>query len=239
LRGPKDLQKVHKRCTVETAELFREIIPLMTTKAAAVANEERTSDEDGAWVSTGGAALETSLAASLHNAIHAREVAEVVHVPKPKTHASPFTMSETEKAQDINAGPETDLQSATSTQLCENDFSTDISELNKIDGFLGACLVDAETGLMITSEGGGDTLDLEAAGAAHTEVVKAKLAAIEMLGHDQQIDDILITLGGQFHLIRPLTDTPTVFIFAALDEQNADLNQARGQLRDVEKTVSL
>lgn len=239
LRGPKDLQKVHKRCTTETATLFREIVPLMTTKAAAVAHDDRSGDQNNAWVSTGGAALETSLAASLQNATMAREVAEVVHVPKQQARTSPFVMSDRAKSPDINAGLELDVQSVTSAQPCESDFSTDISELNKIDGFLGACLVDTETGLMITSEGGGDTLDLEAAGAAHTEVVKAKLAAIEMLDHDEQIDDILITLGGQFHLIRPLTNTPTVFIYTALDEQIADLNMARGQLKDVEKTVSL
>ncbi len=116
--------------------------------------------------------------------------------------------------------------------------NTDISEISSIGGFIGACLVDSETGLMMASEGGG-ALDLEAAGAANTEVVKAKLAAIEMLGLDDSIDDILITLGKQFHLIRPLADAPTVFLYVALDKKTANLGMARVQVKKVEQKISL
>ncbi|MEL6520298.1 MAG: roadblock/LC7 domain-containing protein [Pseudomonadota bacterium] len=115
---------------------------------------------------------------------------------------------------------------------------TDISKLSEINGFIGACLVDSETGLMMASEGGGN-LDLEAASAANTEVVKAKLAAIQMLGLDDAIDDILITLGKQFHLIRPLENTPTVFLYVALDKKIANLGMARVQVKQVEKSVSM
>ena len=116
--------------------------------------------------------------------------------------------------------------------------NVDISKLTDITGFIGACLVDSETGLMMASEGGGK-LDLEAAGAANTEVVKAKLSAIEMLGLDDHIDDILITLGKQFHLIRPLEETPTIFLYVALDKKSANLGMARVQVKSVEKTLSL
>jgi len=116
--------------------------------------------------------------------------------------------------------------------------NTDITELAGIGGFIGACLVDSETGLMMASEGGG-SLDLEAAGAANTEVVKAKLGAIEMLGLDDNIDDILITLGKQFHLIRPLAETPTVFLYVALDKKAANLGMARVQVKKVEQGLSL
>lgn len=91
---------------------------------------------------------------------------------------------------------------------------------------------------MMGSEGGGK-LDLEAAGAANTEVVKAKLAAIEMLGLDDAIDDILITLGKQFHLIRPLAKNPTVFLYVALDKKTANLGMARVQVKNVEKDLAL
>jgi len=120
----------------------------------------------------------------------------------------------------------------------EKNMSTDISGLSSIGGFIGACLVDSETGLMMASEGGGK-LDLEAAGAANTEVVKAKLSAIEMLGLDDAIDDILITLGKQFHLIRPLEKTPTVFLYVALDKKAANLGMARVQVKKVEQTISI
>lgn len=133
---------------------------------------------------------------------------------------------------------DTALSVTSENESKEEDMATDISGLTNIGGFIGACLVDSETGLMMASEGGG-SLDLEAAGAANTEVVKAKLAAIEMLGLDDKIDDILITLGKQFHLIRPLEDTPTVFLYVALDKKAANLGMARVQVKNVEKTLSL
>lgn len=120
----------------------------------------------------------------------------------------------------------------------DEQIAIDISGLNAIGGFIGACLVDSETGLMMASEGGGK-MDLEAAGAANTEVVKAKLNAIEMLGLEDNIDDILITLGKQFHLIRPMEKTPTVFLYVALDKKAANLGMARVQVKNVEKTLSL
>jgi len=115
---------------------------------------------------------------------------------------------------------------------------TDISKLADISGFIGACLVDSETGLMMASEGGRD-FDLEAASAANTEVVKAKLSAIEMLGLEDNIDDILITLGKQVHLIRPLEKTPTVFMYVALEKKGSNLGMARVQVKQVEKTVAM
>ncbi|MEO1613991.1 MAG: roadblock/LC7 domain-containing protein [Pseudomonadota bacterium] len=117
-------------------------------------------------------------------------------------------------------------------------MSTDISGLSSIAGFLGACMVDSETGLMLGSEGGG-AIDLETAGAANTEVVKAKLRAIEALGMSESIEDILITLDSQFHLIRPLASNPMVFIYVALDKKAANLGLARIQVKNVEKTVTL
>lgn len=115
---------------------------------------------------------------------------------------------------------------------------TDLSELSDISGFIGACLVDIETGLMMASEGGED-FDLETAGAANAEVVKAKKAALQMMALDENIGDILITLDSQFHLIRPLEDTPSVFLYIALDKTQANLDIARAEVKKVEKTLDI
>ncbi len=123
-------------------------------------------------------------------------------------------------------------------QLKESIMAVNIKALTEIGGFIGGCLVDSETGLMMASEGGG-SLDLEAAGAANTEVVKAKLAAMKMLDLKDHIDDILITLGKQFHLIRPLEKNPTVFLYVALDRKAANLGMARVQVKNVEQTLSI
>ncbi|MCA0044678.1 roadblock/LC7 domain-containing protein [Celeribacter litoreus] len=119
-------------------------------------------------------------------------------------------------------------------------MSTNISELKNVTGFVGACLVDSETGLMLESESSRVSFDLEAAAAANTEVVRSKNAAMKVLGLDHDhIEDILITLGTQLHLIRPLTDNPSVFLYLALDRQNANLGMARLSLRKVEGTLKI
>ncbi|MDQ2065574.1 roadblock/LC7 domain-containing protein [Xinfangfangia sp. CPCC 101601] len=117
-------------------------------------------------------------------------------------------------------------------------MATNISAVSEIAGFIGGCLVDSETGLMLASEGGGK-IDLEAASALNTQVVKAKLAAMNSLKLSDKIEDILITLGKQYHLIRPLASNPTVFVYVALDRASANLGLARIKLRDVEATLSL
>ncbi|MFQ1700098.1 roadblock/LC7 domain-containing protein [Loktanella agnita] len=146
------------------------------------------------------------------------------------------TKPKQDRATDENAA----LTHETNPKLTskEHTMAIDISGLSDIGGFIGACMVDSETGLMMASEGGGK-FDLEAAGAANTEVVKAKLSAIEMLDLDDHIDDILITLGKQFHLIRPLEKSPKVFLYVALDKKAANLGMARVQVKKVEQSISL
>lgn len=119
----------------------------------------------------------------------------------------------------------------------ESKIAIDIKGLSEIAGFTGGCLVDSETGLMMASEGSG-SFDLEGAAAANTEVVKAKLNAIKLLGLKDYIEDILITLGKQFHLIRPMEKTPTVFLYVVLDRKAANLGMARVQVKNVEQGLS-
>ena len=115
---------------------------------------------------------------------------------------------------------------------------TDISAASEINGFIGACLVDSESGLMLASEGGGK-LDLDIAAALNTQVVKAKLQAIETLGLNDGIEDILITLGKQLHLIRPLENNPTMFLYVALEKKGANLGMARLQVKRIESSLEM
>ena len=118
-------------------------------------------------------------------------------------------------------------------------MSTDISQLSEIAGFIGACLVDSDSGMMLDSQESNIAFDLEAAGAANTEVVRAKNAAIKTLGFKDSIEDILITLDSQFHLIRPLQANPSVFIYVALDRKTANLAMARLKTKAVEGTLKI
>ena len=55
------------------------------------------------------------------------------------------------------------------------------------------------------------------------------------------IEDILITLGRQYHLIRPLTSRSGtgLFFYFALDKNRANLALARHQIRTIAENVEL
>lgn len=116
--------------------------------------------------------------------------------------------------------------------------SMDLSPLNDIDGFIGAALVDSDSGLVLGTEGGG-ALDLEMAAAGNTEVVRAKRKTMKSLGLHDKIEDMLITLAKQYHLIRPLDSNDAIFLYVALDRKSANLGMSRQQLKKFEKTLDL
>ncbi len=113
-----------------------------------------------------------------------------------------------------------------------------LKELRGVDGFVGACLVDSDSGMVYATEGGG-ALDLELAAAGNTEVVRAKRKTMAALDLDDKIEDILITLGTQYHIIRPLESNDSVFIYLALERAKSNLAFARLKLKEFEKSVKL
>ncbi|KHL56034.1 hypothetical protein [Xanthomonas cannabis] len=111
-----------------------------------------------------------------------------------------------------------------------------LEQLHSLAGFVGAALVDSDSG-MAPGMTGGTELNLELAAAGNTDVVRAKRRIAEQLGLNDTIEDILITLSRQYHLLRPLESNPTLFLYVVLDRAKANLAMARHELKAFEKTL--
>jgi hypothetical protein len=114
-----------------------------------------------------------------------------------------------------------------------------LAKLMEIEGIIGACIVDSNSGMMLGSIGGGAQINLELAAAGNTEVVRAKRKTMKSLNLSDPIEDILITLGRQYHLLRPLASNDALFIYLALDRGRANLALARHYLAQAEKDLAL
>ena len=122
------------------------------------------------------------------------------------------------------------------------DLETALKEAMSIDGALGVALVDWESGMPLGTLGGGKYLDLDLASAGNTEVVKAKMRTLESLRLNDQVEDILITLSKQYHLIRLLKNSAgaqALFLYMALDRSKANLALARHHLKRIEAEISI
>src|SRR6202000_2585974 len=122
------------------------------------------------------------------------------------------------------------------------NIETALKEAMTIDGALGVALVDWESGFSLGNLGGGKYLDLDLAAAGNTEVIRAKMRTMESLQLNDTIEDILITLAKQYHLIRLLKSSRSeqgLFLYLVLDRQKANLALARHNLKRIESEISL
>jgi hypothetical protein len=121
--------------------------------------------------------------------------------------------------------------------------SMDVSlkDMMSVDGAIGAAVVDYGSGMALGALGGSKDLDLQVAAAGNTEVIKAKLRTMEALRLQDGIEDILITLNGQYHVIRPLSGRggKGLFLYLALDRHRANLALARHSLRAIEEKLEV
>ncbi|SBT37789.1 roadblock/LC7 domain-containing protein [Micromonospora narathiwatensis] len=110
-----------------------------------------------------------------------------------------------------------------------------------IDGAIGVALVDYTSGMTLGVAGGTPEIDLTVAAAGNTDVVRAKLRTIEMLKLNDEIEDVLITLGSQYHIIRPLSrhSGKGLFLYLMLSKSRSNLALARHQLRNIEERLEL
>lgn len=124
-----------------------------------------------------------------------------------------------------------------------NDFlNVFLNEMKtNVNGFIAVAVTEIESGLSFGNLTIDPSFDPELAAAYNLEVVKAKLSAVKALNLNQDIEDILITLSNQIHII-DISPNKKFMIYLAADASKANLGMTRAILRkhkaDVEKNLA-
>ena len=103
--------------------------------------------------------------------------------------------------------------------------------INDLPGLVAVAVVDITSGMALASHSNSPNINPETAAAYNTEVVKQKqkaIAALKLSG--ERIEDILITLTNQLHLLK-LNTAGTKFIYLVVNSRETNLAIAREVLR--------
>ncbi|OXA94995.1 hypothetical protein [Flavobacterium hercynium] len=124
-----------------------------------------------------------------------------------------------------------------------NDFlNVFLNEIKtNVNGFIAVAVIEIQSGLSYGNVTVVPSFDPELAAAYNLEVVKAKINAVNALNLNQDIEDILITLTNQIHII-DISPNKKFMIYLAADSSKANLGMTRAVLRkhkaELEKSLS-
>ncbi len=154
--------------------------------------------------------------------------------------AAPSTASDPLASAPADPAPVADPASTTDERDAPvADYQAALNEAMKIDGAMGVALVDSQSGMALATAGNPQGLDLNVAAAGNSNVVQSKLRTMRDLNISEKLEDILITLDSQYHIIRTFGKEEGLFLYLVLDKTRANLAMARFKLAQVEKSLVL
>ncbi|MEZ5425715.1 MAG: hypothetical protein R2747_05580 [Pyrinomonadaceae bacterium] len=119
-----------------------------------------------------------------------------------------------------------------------SNINESLNELSDLDGFVACALVDQQSGMALGTFGNPQDLNLEVAAAGNSEVIRAKNKVMSNLGIKDEIEDILISLGKQYHLIRLLKSHKNLFMYL-VTSKSGNLALARHRLSEIENKIQV
>ena len=114
-------------------------------------------------------------------------------------------------------------------------FGEDLKK--NVPGFIAVAVAEIKSGISYYTETVVPSFDPELASAFNLEVVKAKLNAINALGLSDSIDDIMINLKTQIHII-DISENNEYFIYLAVDSTKANLGMTKALLNKYKKEIA-
>ena len=91
-----------------------------------------------------------------------------------------------------------------------------------VSGVIASAVVDLESGMTLAAKTNRNDFDLAVASAYNSELVKQKLKIMRALNLKSTLEDMLLTLSDQFHLIKFLPGGAS-FLYLAADRSSTNL----------------
>ena len=103
-------------------------------------------------------------------------------------------------------------------------------------GFIAASMVDLDSGMTLAVKSVRSDFDLTAASAYNSELVKQTLKIMKTLGLSGTVEDMLITISDQIHLVKLINGV--TFLYLAVDRKQSNVAIVRTTVnKHVEKFV--
>ncbi len=120
-------------------------------------------------------------------------------------------------------------------------WSKTLGAAMQMQGTVGAALVDLETGacMAVAEHGEEDSLSLSA--VVNARMLRAQMRLAQGQRSSASVDDLLITFGHQYHLIRPVRNglgIPSMFLYLVMDRIQANLAMTRRKIIELEEWIS-
>src|SRR5262245_23724811 len=101
------------------------------------------------------------------------------------------------------------------------DIQQSLERVMSVEGAVGAALVDSSSGFVLGKLG--DDIDMQEAVTDGTTQVRTA----QELNLNDMVEDILVTMGRHYHILRPLARDPALFLHVVLDKSRSTLATAR------------
>jgi CheY-like chemotaxis protein len=115
-----------------------------------------------------------------------------------------------------------------------SDLKRFVDRLHRLDGYAAALLIDGDSGVMLGLDGEPPGFDLHTAAAGYGELYRIERDTVANLGVRDRIEDVVITLSRQYHLLHAVVGQPSLLLCVVLDRSHASLGLARYALAAAE-----
>lgn len=113
-----------------------------------------------------------------------------------------------------------------------------LDELTVLDGLIFVALVNGQTGAIAASPSRGP--DIDRAALAASEIWKTHRRTLRQMGHarpGEPLEEILVTAGSRYHILRTLRAHPDLFILGVLDKLRSNLAMTRYRIMEAQQVL--